>query len=312
MSTPPVDSRKFSTYSAIALATALGLLAALPSAALEARPSRVEIKAVEDTVSIALTHGGQPVPASGVSSVKFYVENHAYDHMITVSKADGQITIRPTEALELGVYDLRIKTSAGEAVVEVISLQGIAVAGLEARARRQGVTVEEIKAQLGISQTLGRETIDLHLPQSFFVGQTVTVPMTPGPGRTGEWRVNGELVASEGATLSHVLEHAGAYDLAYVEREGGDAVAFGLGTLVVAYEPPVDVALAAGTKTTLHGPAGYTKYEWTTNGVASGTAASWGGAFESPGIYRVRVRASGPEDPGSQAFRVITFEVTVK
>lgn len=289
-----------------------GLLLALPVSGLTISPARVEINAFDDVIRLSLTHEGAPVPASSVSSVKLFVEKHDYDHMITVGKAEGQITITPTRDLELGVYDLRIKTAVGEGLVEVISLQGIADAGLEARARRQGVTVEAIKAQLGISQPLGREQIDLGLPASYSVGQIVTMAMSPAAGRTGVWRVNGDLVPSEGGTLTYVLEHVGVYDFAYIEKEGERVATVGLGTVVVTSEAPTRVEVEAGVKLSLLAPGGYGAAAWSVDGVADGTEPTWSGVFSEAGSHKVQVRVSEPSEASGPAFRVVSYLVTVK
>jgi hypothetical protein len=243
--------------------------------------------------------------------VKLYVEKHDYDHMITVEKADGAITIRPTEALELGHYDLAINTAQGEVRIPVTALQGIADEGLEARAKRQGVTVDEIRAQLGISQSLGQERIELNLPNVYYVGQSLKMDMTPGAGRTGTWAVNGEPVTAGGASLVYPFEQAGVYDIAYVEKEGDRTVGVALDTVNVVAEPAIPVSVNTGVKQTLIGPEGYGKYTWKLDDVESGSGATWAGTFERPGTYRVTVRAEKPVADAPQSIRELTYVITV-
>jgi hypothetical protein len=279
--------------------------------AVETLPNSIEIKTADQSVTIGVTHNGTPVSAANIRSVKLYVDKHDYDHMITVEKADGAITIRPTEALELGHYDLAINTAQGDVRIPVTALQGIADEGLEARAKRQGVTVDEIRAQLGISQSLGQERIELNLPSVYYVGQSLKIDMTPGAGRTGTWAVNGEPVGSSGASLVYTFEAAGIYDFAYVEKEDGRTVGVALDTVNVVAEPAIPVSVNAGVKQSLVGPDGYGKYTWKLDDIESGTGPTWVGAFEGPGTHRVTVRAEMPLADSSQSIRELTYLITV-
>lgn len=279
--------------------------------AVEAKPDRIEFTGFSESATVSVTHNGTPVSAGDIKSVKLYVDQHDYDHMITVSKADGAVTVQPTEALELGRYDLAINTSHGEVRVPVTALQEIADEGLEARAKRQGVTVDEIRAQLGISQSVGQDRVQLDLSKLYYVGQTLALNLNVKPPRTGAWTVNGESVASPGGALSYTFEQPGVYDFAYVEREGDRTVAVGLATVTAAAEPVVHVITKPGTKQALVGPAGYGRYAWKMDGTEVGTDASWTGTFASSGEHRVTVRADSPLPETAQAFREVTFVVTV-
>lgn len=279
--------------------------------AVEAKPENVTIKSASEAVPIAVTHNGTPVPAGDISSVKLYVDNHDYDHMITVQKADGQVTIRPTEALELGHYDLAIKTKQGEVRVPVTALQGIADAGLEARAKRQGVSVDEIKKQLGISQSVRQERIDLGFSEVYYVGQTLNLSMAVKADRTAAWMVNGTPVDTPGGSLKYTFDQAGVYDFAYVEKEGDKAVALGLGTVSVVAEPAIPVEVKVGVAQTLLGPEGYGLYAWKLDGKDAGSDSSWTGTFTGPGKHTVSVRAEKPIQADSQPLRALTFAVTV-
>lgn len=291
---------------------ALAIALAPAASAVEANPAQIEIKTADQVVTIGVTHEGTPVPAASITSVKLYVDNHDYDHMITVEKKDGAVTIRPTEALELGHYDLAIKTGQGEVRVPVTALQDIADAGLEARAKRQGVTVDEIRAQLGISQSLGQERIDLNLSEVYYVGQSLKMKMDVRADRTAAWMVNGAAVEAPGGSLNYPFEQTGVYDLAYVEKEGEKTVALALGTVTVVAEPPIAVTVKAGVTQTLKGPEGYGRYTWKLDGADAGTASSWKGAFESPGTHSVTVRAEAPSAESAQSLRELTYAITVE
>ena len=290
---------------------AMALVVAPAALAVEAVPSTIEIKTADQPVTIGVTNSGTPVPAASINSVKLYVDKHDYDHMITVEKADGAVTIRPTDALELGHYDLAINTAQGEVRIPVTALQGIADEGLEARAKRQGVTVDEIRAELGISQSVGQDRIVLNVPHVYYVGQSLKMDMDVHAGRTGTWLVNGAAVGAPGGSVDYPFEQVGIYDFAYVEKEGDRTMGVGMGTVNVVAEPAIPVTVNAGVKQTLNGPEGYGKYTWKLEGVESGTGRSWTATFESPGTRRVTVRAESPLAVSAQSIRELTYAITV-
>ena len=290
---------------------AMALVVAPAALAVEAVPNTIEIKTADQPVTIGVTHNGTPVPAASISSVKLFVEKHDYDHMITVEKADGAVTIRPTEALELGHYDLAINTAQGEVRIPVTALQGIADEGLEARAKRQGVTVDEIRAQLGISQSVGQERIELNLPNVYYVGQMLKMDMELRAGRTGAWWVNGEAAGAPGGSVNYAFDQVGVYDFAYIEKEGDRTVGVAMDTVNVVAEPSIPVSVNTGVKQTLNGPEGYGKYTWKLDGVESGTGPTWTATFESPGTRRVNVRAELPSADSAQSIRELTYVITV-
>lgn len=288
------------------------LLLALPARSLETSPQSIEFKTVKDSAVIKLTEGGQAVPASAIQSVKLYVGAHDYDHMISVGKADGAITVRPTEMLELGTYDLTIVTAHGTAKVNVLALLTIVDDSFEARAERQGVTVDAVKAQLGISQSLGRERIDLNLPPLYYVGQTLELNIPLAPGRTAFWSVNGAPKRVEQGPIRYLFEQPGIYDVGYLEKQGDATIAVGLGTTTVAPEPPIPVKVAPGVQLTLRAPEGYAAFSWSADGEAAGSDAAWTRTFTEPGDHRISVRASAPKPDTKQAFRILTYSVRVE
>jgi len=307
----PNHSTRQSMWSRCALAAAAALAIATGARALEADPAKLTIVSQTEPVSIGITHNGAPVKAGDIGAVKLYIEKHDYDHMITVSKADGRLTLTPTPDLELGVYELAVNTTHGDLRVPITALQHIADQGLEARAKRQGVTVDEIKAQLGISQAVGQERITLGVSDGYYVGQTLKVDMKPAAGRSAEWVINGEKIAAADGALAYTFTEAGVYDLAYVEKQGDRVMAMGLGTTTVMSEPPVEVSAKAGSKQTLLGPDGYGSYAWRVDGSEAGTGSSWTGTFESAGEHLVTVRAEAPALDGAQPIRVVTYRVMV-
>tara|TARA_R110001592_G_scaffold112264_1_gene310305 strand:+ start:854 stop:1807 length:954 start_codon:yes stop_codon:yes gene_type:complete len=301
----------FRPWASVALATLLLVLFTVPVRAVEVNPAHVNFTTITTRVKIAVTHNGMPVAASDVKSVKLYVADYDYDHMISVTKSDGQISIVPTEMLEQGNYDLVIKTVHGEGRVAVESLTAIADSGLEARAQRQGVSVEEIKAQLGISQPLGRERIDLDFTGTYYLGQKIEQHIAVAEGRRAVWMVNGVEVPTADGKFSYTVDPVGIYDIAYLEKEAERVVALGLGTVVVVKEPRVLAEASAGSTTRFTAPAGYGKYAWTVDGNAVDGGATWSGSFDTAGDHELMVRCTDPAQETSQALRVTTYLVKV-
>lgn len=296
------------------IAATAALLALAPTArALETSPAEIEFKNVTEGATLTLTHEGTPVPAGAIQAVKLLVGAHDYDHMIRVEKADGHITVHPTEQLQLGAYDLAIATTHGAIKVPVRALLGIVDASLEARAARRGVSVEAVKAQLGISQKLRRERIELKLPALYYLGQSLEISMPIPEGRKAMWWVNGEEIApKDDGSFRYVFELAGVYDFGYVEKLDGAVVAIGLGTVQVVPEPPIAVSTAVGAALTLRAPEGYSRYEWMCDKAEAGSDAASTVTFDTPGTHVVTTRASEPQPGTAQAFRVITYTVTVE
>jgi len=295
------------------IATGFALLAATQtSGAVDIEPAIIEFNNVQDVVTISVTQNGKPVPAASIQSVKLLVGSHDYDHMIRVEKGDGRITVHPTEALQLGTYDLAIATSHGNASADVLALLKIVDESLAARAARQRISVEDLKAQLGVSQTLRRDSIELNLSALYYVGQILQTKIVAPEDRAGVWLVNGETIAPKDGLFRYVFEQEGIYDFAYLEKIGENVVATGLASVQVVHEPAMAVEVKEKIALTLAAPEGFNRYEWMLDGMVSGTEATWKITFESAGQHQVTVRASEPAPTTGQAFRLITYAITVR
>lgn len=286
----------------------------LPAAALDVTPKAIYFDTLDTVAHIDVKHNGQPVEAAGISSVKLYVDAHDYDHMIETSTADGQVTVRPSDMLEIGSYKLVIDTRHGQATVNVSAPLDRLYDSLASRAERLGLTEEELKARLGgARQAIGREYVDLGLPKVYYVGQTLSVPIERKSGRTYTWSVNGEMieVGAGEAQMRYTFKEPGVYDFTYVEKEGERVVATGFGATSAVPEPPVRLAFEAGSRAQLAGPAGYTRYTWEVDGNPVEAKDTLVHTFEQPGAYEITVRAHEPRSETVAEFRVVTFIVNV-
>lgn len=296
----------------VLLATLFTTLIAHPCQGLEARPATITWNTINELSNIVLTDGGMPVPASNVTLVQFVASGHDYAHMIAWERVDGKLRVRPTAQLELGTYDLMISTGMGATTVRVNALLPIVDISLAARAERQGVSVADVKRQLGISQHIGLEEIELNLPDAYYKGQSLTLEIARAAGRDAELLVNGEPVVAENGVFRYVFMETGIHDVSYAEKQDGRTVALGLDTVVVALEPRIPIEVDAGTQLTLQGPADYEEYTWRVDEQVAGTGKTWTGVFETPGEHTALVQARNPSSGAGQAFRELRYSVQVK
>lgn len=299
-------------FALVAAMGALGLFSAA-AVAVESSPAEVEFNSNESSASLRITHNGKPVDASAIKSVKLYASGHDYDHMIDVAKADGKVTVRPTKMLQIGSYDIVIDTAHGKATTALMAPLDELYSSLESRSERLGITVDELKARLGLTQTLGQEHIDLGLPKVHYVGHTLSVPIDRAPNRTYAWSVNGvpiEIGQGDRA-MTYTFMEPGIYDFTYLEMEGGEVVATGFGATNVVPEPAVHELITTETTAKLIGPAGYGHYDWAVDGNPTPADKTLHCTFETPGEHIVTLRAHHPLPGTEMKFREITYVITV-
>ncbi len=289
------------------------LVGAWSAFAVEVKPSQIEFGKIDTSETISVVHNGQAVPASAIKSVKLWAGGHDYDHMIDVTKADGQVTVKPSELLEIGSYDLVIDTGHGKATVTVMAPLDKLYSSLESRAARLGITVDELKSRLGMTRQLGQEIVRLNLPKVYYVGQTLSVPMEQVKGRTYAWAVNGTAiqVGVGDARMNYTFTEPGIYDFTYVEKEGERVVAAGFGATTVVAEPPVHSEVEQNTTQKFIAPVGYSHYVWSIDGkeVAKGDTLTY--EFKERGSHVVSLHAHTPVSGNVEVLRNITYVVTV-
>lgn len=289
------------------------MLGTLTATAVELTPTQIEFGKIDASETIAVVHNGQAIPASDIKSVKLWAGGHDYDHMIEVKKADGQVTVQPSELLEIGSYDLIIDTANGKGTVTMMAPLDKLYSSLESRADRLGITVDELKSRLGMTRQLGQEYVSLNLPKVYYVGQTLSVPMEQVKGRTYAWAVNGTAiqVGVGDARMNYTFTEPGIYDFTYVEKEGDRVVAAGFGATTVVAEPPVHSEVKQNTAQKFVAPIGYSHYVWSVDGkeVAKGDTLTY--EFSERGSHVVSLHAHTPVAGNVEALRNVTYVVTV-
>lgn len=196
-------------------------------AAVTASPAELTFQSPTEAKTISLTVDGEPVAAGAIGSVKLMVEKHDYDEMIRVEKSNGAITLHPTEYMEIGTYDLIIRTNHGTAVVKVYTPLEEIPSIVDQRMQEAGVSRAEARQQLGLTTPAGRERIAWDVPTQRPTGDTLALAANAAPGRTYVWQVNGATV-QEGAgdsVFRYTFAQPGTYKVRYAEMQNGVVIA---------------------------------------------------------------------------------------
>ncbi len=291
---------------------ALALVAALPIQALQADPSVIEFQTMTEAKTVQLTNNGKPVPASAMGNIKLYAGGHDYHYMITVKKSDGAITVRPAEDMEIGSYDLVVETTEGNATLTMLAPLDNLSTSLESRSKRLGITVDELKVRLGLTQKIGNENVDLGIPSVYYIGQTLTIPMEKVDGRFYNWSVNGTTVqlGRGDAPMSYTFTEPGVYDFVYVEKEGDRIVTTGFAATTVVPEPSVYMQIDVEKKQKFVAPEGYAHYVWLVDGVKASQQKDFIHDFKGKGSHVVTLRAHTPLPGTLESLRQVTYVVT--
>lgn len=213
------------------LVFALGFNAAA-GAAVTAEPAAVTFNAADQSATVQLRNEGQPVAASAIQGYDLLVGDHTYEYMISLEKQDGSVVLKPTKMMEVGSYQLVIRTAHGPVNVTVYSPLAEISSVLDKQAQSLGIPVAELKARLGLAAPMrGGEKITFTLAPVYFVGDKLKIT-TPCPGdRTYEWLINGKVVATGTGAAATALEHtfteAGIHVVEYNEKMDDRVLATG-------------------------------------------------------------------------------------
>jgi len=302
----------FCMFVAVVLSTTMGY------GAVTADPAQVTFTSPQQSATVKLMKDGMPIPAKDVQGWKFLASGHDYREMITVEKMDGAIKIAPSNALEVGSYDLSIETAAGSVVVQVFAPLSDLPDIVQKKAAATGDAEEKIRKSMGLTTGAGRETVNIELAPVYYEGQTLELKVETQPGRTQTWFMNGELIAEgpDQNAIAYTFKEPGEYVLNYVETEKKDGrtvtVARAEANTRVAAMPAVPTDTAVGVQTEFLAPSGYKEYVWTVDGQERSTESSLKYTFKAPGAYAVECLASSPEQGPVQGFQRVKYEVTVR
>lgn len=299
----------------ISTAAALSILLFVHGQAntVEFSPSPVVFEAIATPVTVTITQNGGPLPAGSIGRVRFLIEGRDYSHMMRIEVVPVGLRLRPTRTLEIGTYQVEV-TIAGRAVVlpAIATLTGEADS-IANRAKAQGRSEAEILRELGL-YTEGRESVNIALPEFYYVGKQVRIDMDTPEGAAYSWSVNGESAAQgQGAhEFTFVLRAAGPYEFVYTETPPGKSRIEARARTEAREEDPVAVTVTRGRRLRLSAPTGYAGYSWLIDGQPFAEGPEFLHAFMEPGDYRVECVATGNAANQDEAFRGIVYLVTVK
>jgi len=277
-------------------------------------PASVTYEAPSESYTFTLEADGQPVAPGDVKATKIMVGEHDYDYMFDANVSNGKITLQPTDMLEIGSYDLVVRTSTGTAHAKLYAPLSDMEGTLKQRADELGVTVNQMKALLGLTSQMGREMVELDVAPVYHLGQKLVLAMRTQAGREYVWRIDGRVVQfGEGPhTFEHTFMDTGLYSITYTEYDNETVVAQDSHLVSVVDEPPVKVDTQKGRQVNFQGPAGYGKYVWRLDGQRVGTGAVLEHTFQTEGSHTVVCTATRVQAPGKQAFRKVAYRVDVE
>jgi hypothetical protein len=282
--------------------------------ALEANPVALTFEARDVTKTVSLVSEGQPLAAADITGTSFLVENHTYDHMISVKPVEGGIEVTPTDQMEIGSYILQVKTPHGEIAIPVYTPLSDLETSLESRARERGITVEQLKEELGMAnRPMGRERVDVIMPSVVYAGKKIIIPMETSQERRYEWTLNGQpLLEGIGPhTLRYTFEEPGLYVFHFNEYEGDTLVASGREVVTVIPEKAVTGAVERDAAVEFLAPEGYAQYNWFVNGEPSGSGYKLACKLREPGLHVIDVEARTPRPGLDDDYRKVVYQILV-
>jgi len=286
--------------------------------AVTADPGKVTFTSPRQSASVRVLKDGAPVAAADIRAWRLLANGHDYIHMLRVDKADGVLTLSPSNTVEVGSYRLNIETAAGPVTVQVYIPLSDLPDVVEKMVAATGLSERAIKARLGLATSMGREEVTIDLPPVYYEGQTLEMAMPIKAGRSSAWFMNEAPVKGRpgGNGLSYTFPEPGEYILTYLETEQQNgrtiAVARARAYTRVVPLPAVSTQAAVNTKIEFAPPSGYRKHLWRIDGQEFSTEPTLLHAFAVPGVYTVQCVASSPSAGPAGGFMRIRYDVTVK
>jgi len=253
-------------------------------------PAVIVFQTKDEAHEVAISHEDTPLRADQIFDHELYVNAHTYAEFLSVTPREGGVTVRPTARLEIGSYTLDIDTRYGVARIQVYSPLTLMPDSLESRAAQQGISVDELKERMGLTQQVARGAISLNVPPVYYQGQILNIPLNQEPGRMYQWSVNGEPVGPRKpeASFSKILEDTGSLLIELSETNAEGVVTASASALVeVVQPPPMLVETIPNRSFMLRAAPDYRHHTWTLDGQPAGTGETWTHTFRSTGTFEV-------------------------
>jgi len=300
------------------LALCASTLASAQTVPLTASPDTVSFSRMEDTAAIHLVYGDAPLPSEAVKSTRIMIDDRDYTEQFVITRSSSGpavVTIRPNPATaQVGSFSLRIATTSGDVKVSVLAPFDALPDMLENQAKAKGITVEQLKKQLGMTKAFDRNTVSIQLPDSFPEGYPFDISLPDGSTNEFTWSVDGAVV-QQGAgknALSHVFAKPGDHALSVVEKKGEGVVTSWEGVLKVVAATPLAWTVPAKTEITVPGPEGFGKYTWRVDNQVVSNARDLKYTFKAKGQATIECLAEQPKQGNPAEFRRLTWTTTVR
>lgn len=304
--------------SILAVACIVSTVHAAEQQAAMAEPEQVRFSKIEDTAVIRVMKGDKPVPSKSVKGARVVIGKSDYSHQFLIERSESgpaTITLSPNpETAQVGTFTLVISTKEGEVLVAVDMPLDQIPGTLEDRAKKEGITVDELKAKLGLSHEGKRESIAVLLPKKQYVGSMFTLNM-PGPaGREYTWKIDGKpvLQGANESTLKHVMDKPGNRYIEVDVRADGVSVAQWSGVLQVIDYPEMKWQVQKGKSFSLRAPNGFESCEWKMDGQGAGKDDVFKHTFKEAGVHLIECTSRNPVRGEPGEFFVHRWNVTVR
>lgn len=276
-------------------------------------PNEITFRDLEQEAIVKMFYKNQILKKEHIKSWSFLAGDNKYNHMIRLIPLDDKIIIEPA-SLETGTYDLVIETTYGKCLVSVYAPLDKLSDTLENRAKREGISVEELKRRMGLATPIHRVDIHLEVSPIYYEGQTLEINLEKNPEFLYVWRINNKVIKQgEGESyFAYTFTESGDYTIEVEEKDAdillGKASAM---TKVISYEP-ISYQIRMKQPLTLTAVEGYSSYIWKVDGVIQKESKNTITVrFNAEKKYTVECVAKGPKDGHPQSYFKTIYEITV-
>ncbi len=276
-------------------------------------PNEITFHDLEQEVIVKIFYKKQILKKEHIKSWFFLAGDNKYNHMISLIPMDGKIMIKPA-LLETGTYDLVIETIFGKCLVSVYAPLDKLSDTLENRAKKEGISVDELKKRMGLTTPIHRIDIHLEVPPLHYEGQTLEINLEKNPEYLYVWKVNNKVVKQgEGESyLAYTFTELGDYTIEVEERDADFLLGKASATTKVIPYDPIPYQIRMKQPLTLTAVEGYSSYTWKVDGIVQKeTKNTITLKFNAEKKYIVECIAKGPKNGHPQSYFKTIYEINV-
>lgn len=276
-------------------------------------PDEITFHDLNQETTVKIFYKNQPLKKEHIKSWSFLAGENQYNHMINLQASDDKIIITPA-LLETGTYDLVIETTFGKCIIAVYAPLDKLPDTLENRAKKEGVSVEELKKRLGLATPIHRVDIHLEVPPIHYEGQTLEINLERNPDLLYVWRVNNQIIKQGEGESSFVFTfpEPGNYTIEVEEKDADILLGKSTAKTKVISNDPITFQAKIKQPIKLTSVEGYSSYTWKVDGVIQKENKSIITLkFNAEKKYIVECIARGPKDGHPQSFFRTIYEINV-